>query len=162
MLPYRSATQSGIVQTAFSFETPVIVTRVGGLPDVVIEGETGYIVPPDDPSALAAAIRRFFDENAAGRMSAGIRGDADRNGQFNGLADALFSLNAGFVPGAPSWGCRAAADADGNGVVNGLADALYTLSASFVPGSPLPPPPFPDCGLHDVAPLGCESPPNCP
>ncbi|MCH7549762.1 MAG: glycosyltransferase [Candidatus Krumholzibacteriota bacterium] len=78
VLPYRSATQSGIVQTAFSFKIPVIVTRVGGLPDVVIDGKTGYIVPPDDPPALGAAIRRFFDEGAAERMSAGIREDAER------------------------------------------------------------------------------------
>jgi len=78
VLPYRSATQSGIVQTAFTFDKPVVVTRVGGLPDVVIEGRTGYIVPPDDAPALATAIRRFFDENMGEPMAAGIREDVDR------------------------------------------------------------------------------------
>jgi glycosyltransferase involved in cell wall biosynthesis len=78
VLPYRSATQSGIVQTAYSFEKPVVVTRVGGLPDVVHDGETGYIVPPDDEEALAAAVERFFEEGAALRMAEAIRADADR------------------------------------------------------------------------------------
>ena len=57
VLPYRSATQSGVVQTAFGFARPVIVTRVGGLPDVVRDGETGFVVDPDDPTALAVAMR---------------------------------------------------------------------------------------------------------
>ena len=60
VLPYESATQSGIVQIAYGFEKPVIVTNVGGLPDVVIEGKTGYIVPSQQPKALAEAIVRYF------------------------------------------------------------------------------------------------------
>ena len=77
-LPYRTATQSGIVQTAYSFELPVIVTRVGGLPDVVRDGATGFVVPPEDPDALAGAIRRFYEEDAAARFAEGIRSDLDR------------------------------------------------------------------------------------
>lgn len=56
VLPYRSATGSGVVPLAYHYGKPVIVTSVGGLPDVVDEGETGWIVPPEAPSALAAAI----------------------------------------------------------------------------------------------------------
>jgi glycosyltransferase involved in cell wall biosynthesis len=78
VLPYLSATQSGIVQTAFSFETPVVVTAVGGLPDVVTDGSTGYVVPKNDPGALADAVARFFDEAAGERMAANIRADQDR------------------------------------------------------------------------------------
>ncbi|MDH3197289.1 MAG: glycosyltransferase [Candidatus Krumholzibacteria bacterium] len=78
VLPYLTATQSGVVQIAFSFAKPVVVTGVGGLPDVVTDGETGYVVTPDDPEALAGAIERFFAENAAARMSAAIRADLDR------------------------------------------------------------------------------------
>lgn len=61
ILPYRSATQSGIAQIAYNFNKPVIVTDVGGLAEVVREGKTGFTVPPDDPKALAAAIRKFYD-----------------------------------------------------------------------------------------------------
>lgn len=73
VLPYLSATQSAIVQTAFSFEKPVIVTAVGGLPDVVRDGVTGYVVPPQDPRALAEAMRRFYREDAGPAMRAAIR-----------------------------------------------------------------------------------------
>jgi glycosyltransferase involved in cell wall biosynthesis len=79
VLPYLSATQSAIVQTAFSFERPVIVTAVGGLPDVVADGVTGFVVPPDSPDALAAAMIRFFEEGAGPRMSSAIR---ERSGEF--------------------------------------------------------------------------------
>ena len=61
-LPYESATQSGIVQIAYGFEKPVVVTDVGGLPDVVTDGETGYVVEPRNPDALAEAVRRYFEE----------------------------------------------------------------------------------------------------
>ncbi len=43
---------------------PVIVSAVGGLPEVVRDGITGFLVPPDDPSAAAAAIRRLVDDSA--------------------------------------------------------------------------------------------------
>lgn len=59
-LPYVDATQSGVAQLAYAFEKPVITTRVGGLPDIVIDGETGLLVPPGDSEALAQAIVRFF------------------------------------------------------------------------------------------------------
>jgi len=73
VLPYETATQSAVVQTAFAFETPVIVTAVGGLPDVVADGETGFVVPARDPRALAGAITRFFSEEAGPRMAGAIR-----------------------------------------------------------------------------------------
>lgn len=62
MLPYVSATQSGIVQIALSFDRPVIVTEVGGLPEVVASGKTGFAVPAQDSGALAEAAVRFFEE----------------------------------------------------------------------------------------------------
>lgn len=57
--PYRSATQSGITQVAYHFEKPMVVTKVGGLYEVVIDGETGYVTAPE-PEAIATAIVRFF------------------------------------------------------------------------------------------------------
>jgi len=60
ILPYVSGTQSGIVQIAYSFCKPVVCTRVGGLPEVVVEGKTGFVVNPEDPHALAGAILTFY------------------------------------------------------------------------------------------------------
>ncbi len=78
VLPYESATQSGIVQIAFGFGKPVIVTNVGGLPDVVADGQTGYIVERGDPGQLADAIVRFYENDMAERFEAQVRREADR------------------------------------------------------------------------------------
>jgi glycosyltransferase involved in cell wall biosynthesis len=52
--------------------TPVIATRVGGVPEIVEEEVNGLLVPPGDPLALAAAIRRFFaDDGLRARLTAG-------------------------------------------------------------------------------------------
>jgi glycosyltransferase involved in cell wall biosynthesis len=94
VLPYRTATQSGIVQTAYSFHLPVIVTGVGGLPDVVRDGETGYVVAPEDPEALAGAMRRFYREEAGPRLAEGIRSDLDRF-SWRHCVDTLCDLGNG-------------------------------------------------------------------
>ncbi len=78
VLPYVSATQSGIVQMAYGFGKPVVATSVGGLPDVVHDGRTGYIVPPKNPAALAAAVVRFFEQNKGEEFSAAIEREQDR------------------------------------------------------------------------------------
>lgn len=54
--PYRDATQSGVVQTALSMGVPLIVTNVGALPEVVIDGIYGKVVEPNNVDALAEAI----------------------------------------------------------------------------------------------------------
>ena len=54
--PYKDATQSGVVQTAYSMNCPVIVTNVGGLPDAVDNGKTGMVVPPCDSDSLASSM----------------------------------------------------------------------------------------------------------
>ena len=73
VLPYHSATQSGITQIAYNFNKPVIVTNVGGLTEMVIEGVTGLVVPPESPQALANAILRFYRENLETLYSEGVK-----------------------------------------------------------------------------------------
>ena len=88
-----------------------------------------------------------------------IRGDADGDGVFNGLNDALFTLVFQFQGGAEPP-CLESADSDGDGVLNGLNDALYTLTHQFQSGPP-PPAPYPACGV-DPDPstsVGCDIPP---
>jgi len=63
VLPYLSATQSGITQIGYNFDKPVIATNVGGLAEVVVDNKTGFIVPPNDSRMLADAIKRFYDEH---------------------------------------------------------------------------------------------------
>jgi len=59
--PYTDATQSGVILTAYAFAKPVVATRVGGLPEYVWEGETGLLVPPRDPAALASALAGLLE-----------------------------------------------------------------------------------------------------
>ena len=66
-LPYLEASQSGVIPTAYGFRRPVVVTDVGSLPEVVDDARTGYIVPPRDPAALAAAIVSLLKDPAACR-----------------------------------------------------------------------------------------------
>lgn len=56
VLPYRSASQSGVAQLAYAYGKPVVATRVGGLPAAVDHGRTGLLAPPNDPAALATAL----------------------------------------------------------------------------------------------------------
>lgn len=78
VLPYESATQSGIVQIAYGFEKPVIVTNVGGLPDVVEDGKTGYIVEPRNPKALSEAVIKYFLQDREQEFTENVKKAADR------------------------------------------------------------------------------------
>lgn len=73
VVPYRHATQSGIVQVAYAAGRPVITTAVGGLPEVVAAEHSGLLVPPEDPVALAAAIVRFYAEDLGPTLTEGAR-----------------------------------------------------------------------------------------
>jgi D-inositol-3-phosphate glycosyltransferase len=70
--PYKTATQSGISQIAFHFEKPMVVTAVGGLPEIVKDGVSGYVVKPD-PEAIGTAVRDFFEHQKAEQMREGVR-----------------------------------------------------------------------------------------
>jgi len=63
VLPYRQIYQSGVLFLAYSFGLPVIATNVGGLPDEVIEGQTGYICQSEDSDQLAGTIKRYFESD---------------------------------------------------------------------------------------------------
>jgi len=62
VLPYKSATQSGIVPVAYHFNKPVVVTNVGGLGEIVQEGKTGYVVKPDSVE-IANSIIKYYSNS---------------------------------------------------------------------------------------------------
>ena len=67
--PYVRATQSGVVHLAYTFGRPVVGTTVGAIPESVIDGETGLLVPPGDPRELASALLRLLtDAGLASRL----------------------------------------------------------------------------------------------
>jgi len=91
VLPYASATQSGIVQIAYSFDKPVITTAVGGLPEVVVDGKTGFVVPPEDSQALANAIIRFFNENRSTEFATNVQSEKQKY-SWDRLVEAIEEL----------------------------------------------------------------------
>jgi glycosyltransferase involved in cell wall biosynthesis len=90
VLPYRSATQSGVTQIAFHFDVPMIVTDVGGLGEIVRDGVTGFVCAPDVAS-LAAAIERFWEPGTAARLRANFPAEKQRF-SWDASADALDKL----------------------------------------------------------------------
>ncbi|HEY9209574.1 TIGR03088 family PEP-CTERM/XrtA system glycosyltransferase [Acidovorax sp.] len=62
VLPSQAEGTSCTLQEAMACGLPVVATAVGGTPDLVEEGVTGHLVPPDDEAALAAALVRAFDQ----------------------------------------------------------------------------------------------------
>jgi glycosyltransferase involved in cell wall biosynthesis len=67
--PYRSSTQSGSLQVAYTFGRPVVATAVGGLPEAVEDGKNGFLVPAKSPVELANKISMLInDSELATRM----------------------------------------------------------------------------------------------
>lgn len=91
VLPYLSATQSGITQIAYNFNKPVIATNVGGLAEVVIDGVSGLVVRPNDAVALADAIVRFYTERLEEKLSAGVR-EEKKKYSWDAMVEAIESL----------------------------------------------------------------------
>jgi len=78
MIPYISATSSGIIQIAYGFKKPVISTDVGTLSEIVIDKQTGLIVPPRDSNALADAVINFYENTDLNAMIENIEKESYR------------------------------------------------------------------------------------
>jgi glycosyltransferase involved in cell wall biosynthesis len=85
-LPYRQASASGVLLLASGYGRPAVVYPVGGLPEYVLDGETGWLCARADSDALATRLREIA---AAGRKACRVRGAAAR-----ALADERFSWDA--------------------------------------------------------------------
>ncbi len=85
VLPSLAEGISNTILEAMASGLPVVATNVGGNPELVVEGETGMLVPPADPEALAQALRRYVDAPVLGRAH-GLAGRA--------RVERMFSLEA--------------------------------------------------------------------
>ena len=65
--PYKSATQSGVTQIAYQFCTPMVVTDVGGLTEIVPDGRVGYVAPPT-VEGVARAVERIYEGDTLDRF----------------------------------------------------------------------------------------------
>ena len=73
VLPSLSEARPRVIIEAMCMGRPVVASRVGGVPEIVEDGITGLLVPPDDPAALADALRRLA-ESADLRLELGRQG----------------------------------------------------------------------------------------
>jgi glycosyltransferase involved in cell wall biosynthesis len=73
ILPYRSATQSGILNVSYGFLKPVLVTNVGGLSESVINGKTGIVIESNSTEAIVKGVRDFFRLKGENNFSGNIK-----------------------------------------------------------------------------------------
>ena len=85
VLPYRTATQSGILNVAYGFNKPVLVTDVGGLAEFVDDKKTGIIVKPDSPQTLAEGVSEFFHLQKSVNFGKNI-GERTSQNKFSSIA----------------------------------------------------------------------------
>lgn len=90
--PYKTATQSGISQMAYHFEKPMIVTNVGGLPEIVPNNVCGYVTEVS-VKAIADAIIAFYAEEKEVSFTAAVRNEKAKYA-WNVMAEAILDLAA--------------------------------------------------------------------
>ncbi len=88
--PYKTATQSGISQMAYHFEKPMIVTNVGGLPEIVPNEVCGYVTEVS-ASAIADAIVAYYEGEKEAIFTEGVRREKAKYA-WNVMAEAILGL----------------------------------------------------------------------
>jgi glycosyltransferase involved in cell wall biosynthesis len=91
VLPYLTATGSAVASLALHHSTPIIASKVGGLPDVVLEGVTGKLVIPGDVGSLAEAIRTT-DRVEAVNLASGVARFRQRI-SWQSMCEALLAVD---------------------------------------------------------------------
>ncbi len=91
-LPYKDATQSGVLASAFGNRRPVVASATGGIPDVVTDGINGLLVPPRDATSLADALERVLtSKSLAASLTDGARETAQGSLNWDHIADNLIA-----------------------------------------------------------------------
>lgn len=89
--PYKDATQSGVTQVAYFYNKPMIVTRVGGLPELVPDGKAGFVTD-QNPESVAGAIGKFYANGVATDMEAFIR-EEKKKFSWEQMTDSLWKAS---------------------------------------------------------------------
>jgi glycosyltransferase involved in cell wall biosynthesis len=92
VLPYRAAEQSGVLYAALAFGKPIVMSAVGGFPEVAAEG-AGVLVPPADPAALAQKINELLASSAErDRLAAGAQAATTGRYGWDAIAEQHLAL----------------------------------------------------------------------
>ena len=81
VFPYRDIYQSGALHVPQTFGVPIVATAIGAMRDVIEDGVSGLLVPPEDSTALAEAVTRLLQDRALAQRL-GARAAADAKGPF--------------------------------------------------------------------------------
>jgi glycosyltransferase involved in cell wall biosynthesis len=100
LLPYREASQSGVVGLAFALGVPAVATPVGGLAEQVTDGVTGTVAASVTPAALAEAMARLCDPATRARLADGAREAGRALADWDAQAATLLAVMRGFLAGA--------------------------------------------------------------
>jgi L-malate glycosyltransferase len=125
---------------AGAFARPIVATCVGGVPEVVTDSETGVLVPPEDPTALANAIRYLIDHPAdAARLGAAARARVERDFTIGRVATTFATLYERLAAGDPAtYGWRAPWTSTPGLWRHAWHAALRRLSPDTTPRTPRP------------------------
>ncbi|MBW7867588.1 MAG: glycosyltransferase [Brumimicrobium sp.] len=88
--PYKDATQSGVTQIAYQFDTPMVVTNVGGLPEMIPDGKIGFVVEPEI-DAITQAIDTYFNDDLEQKFRANFE-EEKKKYSWTHLSHALLDL----------------------------------------------------------------------
>jgi len=93
-LPDRSATQSGILNVAYGFKKPVIVTNVGGLTEFVVEGKTGFVIKPDSEDEIVRGYEEYVGKKDKVNFKENIS-EFNRKNSFENLPKLIHQIIKG-------------------------------------------------------------------
>jgi glycosyltransferase involved in cell wall biosynthesis len=92
VLPYRNIEQSGALYTALAFGRPLVLSAVGGFPEVAERG-AARLVPPEDPPALAEALRELLaDPSARAELGSAAAREASTTYSWDRVAGETLDL----------------------------------------------------------------------
>ena len=77
---------------AYHFEKPMLVTKVGGLPEIVSHGNSGYVVEPNNHTVVADAIVDFYTKNRKVELESGVKADKEKfswNNMVQGIKELI-------------------------------------------------------------------------
>ncbi|MBN8703144.1 MAG: glycosyltransferase [Bacteroidetes bacterium] len=92
VLPYKSATQSGITSIAYHFDLPIIATDVGGLKESIYHNKTGLIVPEPNPDQITSSINDYFSANKSVEFEKNIQ-ELKKQMSWESLANSIVKFS---------------------------------------------------------------------
>ena len=91
VVPYLDASQSGVIPLAYQFDIPVVASDVGGLAELVLDAETGYLVPPGEAESLGRKMAQYFREGRKSEFQSNIR-SFKKNLSWQQAVDGIVAL----------------------------------------------------------------------